>query len=145
MAELREIEAKNDYSNPRYMELLMPNFYNKFICRLPVWPEPLTRSLKSLNEAFYTIMQGPSEFGLIGKLSNWERGKDLGKITVPTLTIGAKYDTMDPKHMKWMSEQVKNGTFLFCPNGSHMCFYDDQQAYFKGLTNYILSLDNNKQ
>lgn len=137
LAEIREIESRKDFSNPRYMELLMPNFYAKHICRLSEWPEPLTRSLSKLNQTFYTIMQGPSEFGLGGKLINWERKGDLPKIKVPTLTIGARYDTMDPEHMKWMASEVKNGSFLFCPNGSHMCFYDDQKNYFQGLNRFI--------
>jgi proline iminopeptidase len=42
------------------------------------------------------------------------------KMTVPTLVIGAKHDTMDPKHMEWMSKEVQNGHFLLCPNGSHL-------------------------
>jgi proline iminopeptidase len=137
LSEIREIESRKDFSNPRYMELLMPNFYAKHICRLSKWPEPLTRSFSKLNQTFYTMMQGPSEFGLSGKLANWERKGDLSKITVPTLTIGARYDTMDPEHMKWMASQVKNGSYLFCPNGSHMCFYDDQQDYFQGLNKFI--------
>jgi len=137
LSEITDIESRKDFSNPRYMELLMPNFYAKHICRLSEWPEPLTRSFSKLNQAFYTTMQGPSEFGLSGKLLNWEREKDMPRITVPTLTIGARYDTMDPDHMKWMATQVKNGSFLFCPNGSHMCFYDDQKIYFKGLTKFI--------
>ena len=33
---IRQIEAKKDFSNPRYMELLMPNFYAKHICRIPL-------------------------------------------------------------------------------------------------------------
>lgn len=57
---------------------------------------------------------------------------------VPTLVIGAQHDTMDPEHMKWMASEVKNGTYLYCQNGSHMCMYDDQDAYFKGLTEFLL-------
>ena len=34
LAEVRAIEAKKDFSNPRYMELLLPNFYTKHLCRL---------------------------------------------------------------------------------------------------------------
>jgi CheY-like chemotaxis protein len=34
--EIREIEAKKDFANPRYMELLMPNFYGEHICRIPL-------------------------------------------------------------------------------------------------------------
>jgi proline iminopeptidase len=139
--EIKELEKQGDFKNPRFMELLMPNFYAKFFCRLPKWPEPLLRSFKNLNQSFYTIMQGPSEFGISGKLTKWNRKRDLSKIKVPTLTIGAKYDTMDPAHMKWMSTQVQNGTFLYCPNGSHMCLYDDQKVYFDGLTKFINLVD----
>ncbi|WP_234445662.1 alpha/beta hydrolase family protein [Carboxylicivirga marina] len=91
-------------------------------------------------------MQGPSEFGIVGdaKLKNWDRSKDLSKITVPTLTIGAKYDTMDPEHMKWMSTKVKNGKYLYCPNGSHSAMYDDQEAYFRGLISFIKDVDRKR-
>jgi len=144
LSEIRQIESRGDFSNPRYMELLMPNFYAQHICRLPDWPEPLTRSFGKLNQIFYTRMQGPSEFGLSGKLINWNRKADLERITVPVLTIGARYDTMDPEHMKWMASKVKNGSYLYCPNGSHMCFYDDQQVYFKGITKYLTGIADGK-
>ncbi|MEP7263095.1 MAG: proline iminopeptidase-family hydrolase [Bacteroidota bacterium] len=136
---IRLIEKNNDYSNPRYMELLMPNYYAQHICRIPVaeWPEPVQRSFSKLNSGFYVTMQGPSEFGISGKLENWERKNVMKNITVPTLSIGAKYDTMDPAHMEWISKEVKNGSFLFCENGSHMCFYDDQENYFQGLISWI--------
>jgi hypothetical protein len=49
------------------------------------------------------------------------------------VVIGAKYDTMDPEHMQWMSTHVRKGRFLLCPKGSHLAEYDDQQVYFSGL------------
>ena len=140
---IRKIEKNNDFANPKYMELLMPNFYNKHICLLPIneWPEPMTRSFGKMNNDLYVIMQGPSEFGISGKLLNWERKNDLKSISVPTLVIGATHDTMDPEHMKEMSTLVQNGSFLLCPNGGHMCFYDDQQNYFSGLIKFIKAID----
>jgi proline iminopeptidase len=84
-------------------------------------------------------MQGPSEMGASGKLEKWDRTADLGKITVPTLVIGATHDTMDPKHMEWVSKQVKNGQFLLCPKGSHLAMYDDQETYFSGLIKFLAS------
>lgn len=139
LKEIREIEARKEYTSPRYMELLTPHFYNKHICRLPLdqWPEPMTRSLSKVNAEIYVSMQGPSEFGLSGKLENWDVSQKIGNITVPTLVIGATHDTMDPKHMEWMSKQVKNGQYLLCPQGGHMCMWDDQQAYMKGLIAFL--------
>ena len=139
LKEIREIEKKKDFSNPRYMELLTPNFYGEHICRIPVndWPEPMKRSLDAINQSLYVTMQGPSEFGISGKLEKWSRKAVMKNITVPTLVVGAHYDTMDPEHMKWISKSVKRGKFLYCPKGSHMCFWDDQETYMTGLIKFL--------
>lgn len=139
LAKIREIEEKKDFENPEYMKLLVPNFYSKHILRLDpsLWPEPVNRSFGKINQSLYVTMQGPSEFGLSGKLEKWDVTKELPKITVPTLSIGAKYDTMDPEHMKWIATQVKNGTYLYCEKGSHMAMYDDQQTYMTGLIKFL--------
>jgi proline iminopeptidase len=63
LAEVRAIEAKKDFNNPRYMELLIPNFYHEHICRLKEWPDALNRTFKHGNSDVYVRMQGPSEFG----------------------------------------------------------------------------------
>lgn len=139
LKEVRSIEEKGDYQNPKYMELLMPHFYNKHILRLPLenWPDAIHRTFNKLNQTIYVMMQGPSEFGISGNLEHWDVTKELPKITIPTLVIGATYDTMDPDHMKWVSTQVKNGQFLLCPKGSHMCMWDDQEHYFPGLISWL--------
>jgi len=140
---IKDIEAKKDYSNPKYIDLLMNNFYNQHILRKPVkdWPEPVNRSMSKLNQSLYITMQGPSEMGISGKLTNWDVAAELPKIIVPTFVIGAKYDTMDPEYMKWMATQFKNGTYLYCANGSHMSLYDDQETYMKGLIDFILKVN----
>ncbi len=142
LQKVREIEAKKDFSNPEYMKLLQPNFYEKHILRLPSpdWPEPVVRSFSKMNQLLYVTMQGPSEFGISGKLTKWDRSNDLKNIQIPTLVIGAEYDTMDPKYMEWMSKQLPKGNYLYCKNGSHMSMYDDQQTYFDGLTKFITSV-----
>jgi proline iminopeptidase len=101
------------------------------------WPDPVNRAFARLNRKLYVLMQGPSEMGASGTLERWDRTADLPKITVPTLVIGGRYDTMDPKHMEWVSTQVKNGQFLLCPNGSHLDLYDDQQTYMGGLIRFL--------
>jgi proline iminopeptidase len=144
LKEVRALEAKKDFANPRYMELLMPNFYAEHLCRFPVdqWPEPVNRSFKHLNATIYTMMQGPSEFGISGRLAKWDRKADLPSITVPTLMIGAKFDTMDPMHMKWMAGEVKKGRYLYCPEGSHLSMWDDQPHYFPGVIQFLKDVDD---
>ena len=145
-AQIKVFEKNKDYSNPKYTELLFKYYYTEHILRKPLeeWPESVTRAFKHLNPNVYVYMQGPSEFGITGAatLKNWDVTSRLKTITVPTLTIGAKYDTMDPEHMKWISEEVQNGRFLFCPNGSHCSQYDDQQHYFPGVIQFLKDVDN---
>ena len=140
---LMAMEARNDFANPNYMGLLIPNFYEKHILRLPSaqWPEPVSRSFAKMNQSLYVTMQGPSEFGIAGRLTSWDVSKELNKIQIPTLVVGAQHDTMDPEHMKWMASQLKKGTYLYCENGSHMAMYDDQQTYFKGLVGFVKGVE----
>lgn len=141
---IRSIEARGDFKNPKYMELLLPNFYNKHLCRLPELPDAVNRAFKHANNEIYTMMQGPSEFGVAGRLANWDIKARLPEIKVPTLTVGAKHDTMDPEHMKWMSTQVQKGRFLYCPEGSHLSMWDDQAHFFPGVISFINDVNNNQ-
>lgn len=140
---IRMIEAKGDFDNPKYMELLMPNFYAKHICRIPLdqWPDAVNRSFGKMNHSLYVTMQGPSEFGIGGKLKNWDVTAKLPTFRVPTLSIGATHDTMNPEHMKWISIAVQKGRFLLCPNGGHMCMWDDQKTYMAGLITFLKDVD----
>ncbi|RUR05782.1 proline iminopeptidase-family hydrolase [Legionella sp. km772] len=139
LAEIKKLEAAGQYEDPRYLTLLKDHFYIQHLLRMPAnkWPEPVERSFKHLNSKVYIPMQGPSELGASGALINWDRSRDLKKITVPTLVMAARYDTMDPKHLKWMAEQLPNGHYQYCHNGSHLAMYDDQQCYFNGLINFL--------
>jgi proline iminopeptidase len=139
LAEIKQFEADGNTSDPRYEELLMEHHYVLHVCRMPVeqWPDPVMRSLGHINPAIYVPMQGPSELGLSGSLESWDRSGDLKDINVPTLVIGATHDTMDPEHMRWMSEQLPQGEFLLCPNGSHLAQFDDPQHYFPGLIDFL--------
>lgn len=143
LTELRAFEAARDYANPRYMELLLEHHYRHHVVRMPLdkWPDAVNLGFAHLNTDVYIPMQGPSELGASGKLENWNRSADLNEIRVPTLTIGATHDTMDPKHMEWMAGEVQRGRYHHCPNGSHAAQFDDAEIYFEGLIRFIEDVD----
>jgi len=145
-AEIMDIEKRKDFNNPRYEELLMPNFYQQHICRLNPWPEPVVRCFNHLDgtkvsKQVYVMMQGPSEFGASGRLEHWDIKNRLKEIYIPTLMVGAKWDTMDPKAMEEQSKTVQHGSYLYCPNGSHMCMWDDQKIFMDGVIKFIKDVD----
>ena len=138
---LQNYEAKGQFDDTTYQRLVFDEYYKQHLCRLANWPEPLLRGFKHLSKGIYIAMQGPSEFKTGGRLLLWDRSKDLPKIKVPTLTIGGEFDTMDPKYMEWMSTQVQQGNYLYCPNGSHCDMWDDQEHYFPGLIRFLKQVD----
>jgi proline iminopeptidase len=144
LAEVKALEASGDIENPRYMELLMPHFYEQHLLRMPAadWPDPVVRGFAHINQQIYVPMQGPSELGMSAeaRLARWDRVADLPRIEVPALVIGARYDTMDPAFMEMMAGRLPKGRYLYCPNGSHMALYDDQDTYFAGLTGFLATL-----
>jgi len=143
--EITAFEAKEDFGNPRYAELVQQYYYTKHVLRKPLeeWPEFINRTFKHLNPNIYVYMQGYSEFGVTGNasLKGWDVSNRLPKIKVPTLMLGGKYDTMDPKYMEWMSTQVQKGRSI-TTNGSHLSQYDDPDIYFSGLIQFIKDVDS---
>ena len=143
LEEINTLETNKDFNNPRYFELLIPNYYKVHLCRLNEWPDGFNRSMKHVNSEIYTMMQGPSEFGISGRLAKWDIKARLKEIAVPTLMIGAKYDTMDPKAMEEQSKLVQHGRYLYCPNGSHLSMWDDQKVFMAGVVDFINDVHSN--
>ncbi|MEM9836567.1 MAG: proline iminopeptidase-family hydrolase [Bacteroidota bacterium] len=137
--QIKAFEESEDFSNPAYMELMESKHYTKHVLRRPLaeWPAIVLSAFSKTNPDIYVPMQGPSEFGIRGKLAKWDRTEDLPKITVPTLVIGAQHDTMDPAFMKMMSEKLPDGEYLHCPDGSHMAMWDDQETYYNGIIDWL--------
>jgi proline iminopeptidase len=54
-SQIKAFEKNKDYSNPKYMELLMNYYYTEHILRMPVakWPESINRAFKHLNPNVY--------------------------------------------------------------------------------------------
>ena len=143
LAEIKGFEAAEDYENPRYMELLMEHHYVYHVLRMPAdqWPDGMVQAFEHINPQIYVLMQGPSELGASGRLLDWDRTADLARIEAPTLVIGARHDTMDPSHMEWMANELPNGSYLFCPEGSHAAHHDDQEVYMDGVIRFIHEVD----
>ena len=136
-ARLQKLDAMQDYDSPDYQNLMMEEVYPRMICRNKPWPEPVTRAFRHANEKLYVQMQGKSEFLVTGSLKDWERWDRLHEIKIKALTIGARYDEMDPEDMKRMATLMPNASYAFCPNGSHLCMWDDQEVYFRQLLAFL--------
>jgi proline iminopeptidase len=134
---LDALEAKQDYDSPEYQKIMMDEVYPQMICRTRPWPDSVSRAFRHANEKIYVQMQGKSEFLVTGNLKNWERWDRLHEIKTKALTIGARYDEMDPADMKKMATLMPNATAAYCDKGSHLCMWDDQASYFTQLLAFL--------
>lgn len=137
---VEKIEAEEDWENPEYERVMMEELYPRMLCRVLPWPEPLSRSMRLANLKIYHQMQGHSEFVVTGNMKGWDSWDRLHKITTKALVLGAQNDEMDPEDCKKMAELMPNGEVAICPKGSHMAFWDDQEAYFEHLLKFLHSL-----
>jgi proline iminopeptidase len=136
-AVIERYRAAREYDSPEYEKVLMAEIYNRHFCRLDPWPEPVQRTMRTINAKIYNIMQGPDEFTIIGNLKHWDVWSRLHEIEVPTLLIAARNDEMSPEQIGRMGRLIPHSRVVVCERGSHMAMYDDQSAYFKGLLPFL--------
>jgi proline iminopeptidase len=92
---------------------------------------------RHLNTRVYNTMQGPNEFVVTGTFKDWDRWGDLPRITVPSLLVGARFDTMKATDIEKMGALIPRSRVAICEQGSHCAMYDDQEAYFRHLLQFI--------
>ena len=140
---LRFYEEKGDFQNPEYEKVMLEEVYSRYLCRLQPWPEPLLRSFGHLNTKVYQTIQGPNEFVVMGNFKDWNRWNDLSKITIPTLLISGRYDTMNPQDVQKMGLLIPHSKVKICENGSHCAMYDDQENYFQAIHAFLADVEKN--
>lgn len=134
---LAYFEDRQEFHHPEYEKTMFEELYNKHLCRVTPWPEPLLRAFSHFNTSVYETIQGPNEFVVTGNFKDWNRWDDLHKIKVPTLVISGKYDTMGPGHVTRMASLIPNSTLKICENGSHCTMWDDPENYFPAIKAFI--------
>ncbi len=139
--EMLAFERAGDYEAPRYLELLNEHLYRKHICRLDPWPPPVQRCMDHLSMPVYGTMQGPNEFVVTGTFKDWDRWDDLERITVPTLLVVGRHDTMRVEDVEEMGRRMRNARVHVCENGSHLSFWDDAEDYFDALERFIADVE----
>ena len=105
---LTDHEAAGTTSTPAYAAAVEV-FYRKHVCRLDPWPEPFARTAAALehDNFVYLVMNGPSEFHVIGKLAGWSLLDRLHEIETPTLLLSGRYDEATPAIVGAIAERIR--------------------------------------
>lgn len=137
---LDALEAAGAAQGGEYGTLIQKELYSQCLCRLDPWPQPVLACLTGLNAAINREMEGPDAFTLTGNLSGWDRWADLPRIRTPTLVIGARHDEMNPDSIRREASLIPGAQLFVSDKGSHLTMWDDQEAYFRAVTNFIDAL-----
>lgn len=116
VAFMKECEAKNDYSNPKYQEYVQV-MNEQYVDRKQ--PSKLYH-LKDLGgTAVYNVFQGDNEFVITGKLKDWHFRDQLKNIKVPTLITFGEHETMPIETAKTMNSLIPDSQLVTTPDGGH--------------------------
>ena len=140
VAFMKECEAKNDYSNPKYQEYVQV-MNEQYVDRKQ--PSKLYH-LKDLGgTAVYNVFQGDNEFVITGKLKDWHFRDQLKNIKVPTLITFGEHETMPIETAKTMNNLIPNSQLVTTPDGGHHHMVDNPDVYYKHLADFIRNVENN--
>lgn len=140
VAFMKECEAKNDYSNPKYQEYVQV-MNEQYVDRKQ--PSKLYH-LKDLGgTAVYNVFQGDNEFVITGKLKDWHFRDQLKNIKVPTLITFGEHETMPIETAKTMNSLIPNSQLVTTPDGGHHHMVDNPNIYYKHLADFIRNVENN--
>lgn len=85
----------------------------------------------------YITMQGPNEFLYTGNLKTWNRSAELASIRVPCLIVSGQHDELTPACALKMKQGLANAEITVFANSSHMPFYEEPQAYYPVLLDFL--------
>ncbi|AJQ96490.1 proline iminopeptidase-family hydrolase [Gynuella sunshinyii] len=136
VAMMNRFEAMGRLDHPAYQAAITLLNY-RHVCRLDDWPAPLQRSIDDWNMGPYQTMQGPHEFLYNGNLRNWCRVEELKRLTLPALITTGQHDELTPACASRIREGLPHAELHVFPNSSHMPFYEEPEAYYPVLTDFL--------
>jgi proline-specific peptidase len=138
---LQRYEAREDYHHPDY-EAAVLAFYQRHVCRLDPWPEPLLRTSANLDRnAVYETMNGPNEFTVIGNLKDWDRTDRLGEISAPTLITVGRHDELTPACAETLRRGIPNSRLVLFENSAHLAHLEEPDKYRQVVADFMAEIE----
>lgn len=118
-------------------------FYRKHVCRLDPWPDPFARTAAALtNDNFvYTVMNGPSEFHVVGKLKTWSILDQLHAITAPTLLLSGAYDEATPAIVGAIKSRLPQAEWILFEHSSHTPHLEEPVAFNAAVLGFLSGVE----
>src|SRR3954469_11948278 len=134
---LIELGDRGEYDNPDYLAAV-DVFYHLHLCRADPWPEALVRSSEQMEgNRVYLVMNGPTEFDVIGRLATWDRTADLGRIDVPTLITCGRYDEITPSCSETIARGIPDARMHVFERSAHCAHLEEPDDYARVVEAFL--------
>jgi proline iminopeptidase len=133
---LVKYEERYAFLHPEYLKAVEV-FYRNFVCRLPEWPDEVTRAFNDMSIPVYWTMNGPNEFTIVGNLKDWDITARLREIKVPTLVTVGRYDEVTPKVAETIHKGIAGSKLVVFENSGHLTMWDEKENYLKTLREFL--------
>ena len=108
-----------------------------YVCRLEPWPDLLLQAESGFGKQVFETMWGPSDFTVTGNFKDWDASQRLTEISVPTLVLGGRYDTVRPERLTEIARALPNGVSRLFESSAHMPVFEEPDAYFGVLSSFL--------
>ncbi|KAI0776049.1 prolyl aminopeptidase-2 [Trametes elegans] len=131
-------EEAGTINSPEYQEAVQV-FYKHYLCRCDPWPAELLQSFEWMDKdnTVYSIMNGPSEFHVIGTLKSWSIVEDAHKIRVPTLLLNGAYDEAADSAVFPFFKAIPRVKWFTFAESSHMPHIEEREKYMKLAAEFL--------
>jgi L-proline amide hydrolase len=140
-AVLTEHETAGTTDSSEYEQAVM-RFYERHLCRIP-FPDCLQRTFDQLAEdpTVYHTMNGPSEFHVIGHLTEWDITGRLDDIQVPVLVISGEHDEATPAVVRPLVGALREARWELFEDASHSTHLEHPDRFLELVESFLESHD----
>ena len=136
-AALLKHEEAGTTTDPEYLEATAM-FYARHVCRINPLPEYVQRSFDNIGQPYF-VMNGPSEFHVIGSLKDWDVTPRLGEITAQkaTLFMSGRHDECTPLIANTVASGIPGCRLIIWEDSSHLCHVEQTDAVMKAVASFL--------
>lgn len=138
-ATLLRHEEAGTTDSAEYQEA-MAVFYARHVVRVNPMPDFVQRAFDNMSAVYY-IMNGPSEFHVIGAIKDWDRSDRLSEIHVPTLIISGEYDESTPTINEVLHKGIAGSEWVLLENCSHLSHVEEPERYMQLVQNFLHKIE----
>lgn len=113
--------------------------YSRHFCRVLPLPDNVAASLAQLDQdpTVYHVMNGPSEFHVIGSLQEWTVVDRVGAIDAPTLVLAGEYDEATPATWAPFTERIPDVRAHVFSDASHTPHVEQTDEWLRVVGDFL--------